>query len=246
MPHSPAFERYAADGALVLGGGAAILLQIADPVVGAGVSAHSAFADDPMRRLRHTLTYVYAIGLGTDEQARLAVAFVNRAHTGVPGATDPDRQLWVAATLYRLGVDAHELLWGAMPDALADEILAASATLGTALQLPTGLWPASRAAFDTYWADAVETLEVTDDARAVARDLLHPRRVPLWVRLAMPLARTLTAGLLPLSVREAFALPHDPRRFRRAARVARLAVRLAPRRLRELPSRMLLSQLRAR
>lgn len=246
MPHSPAFERYAADGALVLGGGAAILLQIADPVVGAGVSAHSAFADDPMRRLRNTLSYVYAVGLGTDEQARLAAAFVDRAHTGVPGATDAHRQLWVAATLYRLGVDSHELLWGPMPDALADEILAASATLGTALQLPAGLWPTSRAAFDTYWADAVETLEVTDDARAVARNLLFPRRVPLWVRTAMPLARTLTAGLLPPSIREAYALPHEPRAFRRAVRVARLAVRLTPRRLRELPSRTLLAQLRAR
>lgn len=245
MPPSPAFERYAADGALVLGGGAAILLQIADPVVGAGVAAHSGFATDPMRRLRHTLTYVYAIGLGSDGQARLAAAFVDRAHAGVPGADDARRQLWVAATLYRLGIEVHELLHGPMPDALADEILTANAALGTALQMPGDLWPASRAAFDQYWADAVAALEVTDDARGVARDLLRPRNVPLWVRLAMPLGRTVTAGLLPASVRDAYGLPHDPRRFRRAVRVARLAVRLAPRRLRELPSRRLLASLRA-
>ncbi|CAN5371173.1 oxygenase MpaB family protein [soil metagenome] len=243
MSRSVAFQRYAADGALVLGGGAAILLQIADPVVGAGVAAHSAFADDPMRRLRHTLTYGYAIGLGTAAQSRLAASFVDRAHAGVPGASDPQRQLWVAATLYRLSVDVHELLRGPLDDTLADEIYAASADLGTALQLPANAWPADRAAFEKYWVDVVAALEVTPAARRVARDLLWPGRVPLWVRAAMPLGRTLTAGLLPASIRDGFGLPHDPRGFRRAVRVARLAARLTPRRLREVPSRRLLARL---
>lgn len=237
---SDAFERYARDSTLVLGGGAAILLQIADPVVGAGVASHSAFAEDPMRRLRHTLGYVYAISVGGPEQIRRVAGFVDQAHAGVPGATDPDRQLWVAATLYRIGVEVHELLHGPLDDLLADEVYAASAALGTALQMPPGRWPATRELFDSYWADAVAALEVTDDARAVARDLLHPRSVPPWIRATMPLGRTITAGLLPASVREAYGLPHDPRAFRRALRFARVAARLTPRGLRELPSRRLL------
>lgn len=240
MTRSPEFERYARDGALVLGGGAAILLQIADPVVARGVAQHSAFADDPMLRLRHTLGYVYGVTLGDERQVRRAAGFVDRAHAGVPGATDPDRQLWVAATLYKTGVDVYELLRGPMPPVLADEVYTASAGLGTSLQLPPGLWPADRAAFERYWMDAVAALEVGDDARAVARDLLHPERAPAWIRAGMPLGRTLTAGLLPASVREAYGLSWRPRAFARAARVARLAARLAPRRLRELPSRRLL------
>ena len=240
MTRSPEFERYARDGVLVLGGPAAILLQIADPVVARGVAQHSAFAEYPMRRLRHTLAYMYGIALGDDTRAGRAAAFVDRAHTGVAGATDPARQLWVAATLYRVGVDVHELLRGPMPDALADEVYAASERLGTALQVPTGLWPADRAAFERYWMDAVAALEVGDDARAVARDLLQPGRVPLWARAGMPLGRTVTAGLLPASIRDAYALPDRPRAFRRSVRVARLASRLTPRRLRELPSRRLL------
>jgi uncharacterized protein (DUF2236 family) len=243
MDRSPAFLRYARDSALVLGGGAAILLQVADPVVGRGVAAHSAFADDPMRRLRHTLAYVYAISLGDAEQVRTAAGIVDRAHAGVPGATDPDRQLWVAATLYRVGLQVHELLHGPLSDEIADEVYAASALLGTALQLPPSSWPGDRAAFEDYWADAVSRLEVGDDARAVARDLLRPRRVPLWVRAGMPVGRTLTAGLLPASVRDAYGLEHDPARFRRTVRLVRIAARLTPRRVRELPSRRLLGGL---
>jgi uncharacterized protein (DUF2236 family) len=239
VDRSPAYERYARDSTLVLGGGAAILLQVADPVVGRGVAEHSAFADDPMRRLRHTLAYVYAIGIGSAEQVRAAAGFVDRAHAGVPGATDPHRQLWVAATLYRVGVQVHELLHGPLDEALADELYSASALLGTALQVPRELWPRDRDAFDAYWTDAVSVLQVGPDARGVARDLLHPRHVPLWVRAGMPLGRTLTAGLLPASVRSAYGLPWNPRAFRRAVRVARAATLLAPRRLRELPSRRL-------
>ena len=242
MPRSPEFERYARDGALVLGGPAAILLQVADPVVARGVARHSAFADDPMRRLRHTLGYVYAVTLGEPPQVRHAAGFVDHAHAGIPGATEPHRQLWVAATLYRTGVDVYELLRGPMPPALADEVYTASAGLGTALQVPPGLWPADRAAFERYWMDAVATLEVGDDARAVARDLLRPGRVPLWVRAGMPLGRTLTAGLLPASIRDAYGLPDRPGAFRRAVRVARLAARITPRRLHELPSRRLLAR----
>lgn len=240
MTRSTAFERYARDGALVLGGGAAILMQVADPGVARGVAAHSAFADDPMRRLRHTLGYVYAVSLGDAEQVRRVAGFVDRAHAGVPGATEPDRQLWVAATLYRVGVDTYELLNGSLDGTLADEVYAASELLGTALQVPPGRWPADRSAFDDYWQDAVAALQVGDDARSVARDLLHPHRVPPWIRAGMPLGRTLTAGLLPARIRDAYGLPWHPRAFGRAVRVARLAVRLTPRRVRELPSRRLL------
>jgi uncharacterized protein (DUF2236 family) len=239
MARSPAFERYARDSTLVLGGGAAILLQIADPVVGRGVASHSAFADDPMRRLRHTLGYVYAVSLGSAEQIRAVAGFVDRAHAGIPGATDPHRQLWVAATLYRVGVQVHELLHGPLGEELADEVYTAGAQLGTALQVPPALWPADRSAFEAYWADAVTALEVGPDARGVARDLLRPRHVPAWVRAGMPLGRTLTAGLLPASVRDAYGLPWRPRAFAGAVRVARVAIRLTPRRLRELPSRRL-------
>jgi uncharacterized protein (DUF2236 family) len=237
------FERFAADGALVLGGAAAILLQVADPVVGRGVAEHSAFARDPVGRLRRTLGYVYAVSLGDAAGAHGAARRVDGAHRGVPGATDPDRQTWVAATLYWSALRVRRMLHDPPRPHLADEILERFGDLGTALQAPRDRWPVDRAAFDDYWRGAVARLEVGDDARRVAAQLLDPVGAPLWIRAAMPLVALVTAGLLPPEVRAAYRMPWSAarrRRFRFAAAVIRGVLVLTPRPLRELPARLLL------
>lgn len=238
---SEPFRRYAADSSLVLGGLAAILLQLADPAVARGVAASSTFARDPLARLRHTLAYVYAVHLGTAEQRSRAVRRVDAAHARVAGARDPAPQLWVAATLARTGVQVHELLHGPLPESLADEVHAAGADLGMSLQLPAGAWPADRAAFDRYWDATLPTLAVGDEARAVAAELLAARAAPWWLRLTLPAAREFTAVLLPPQLRAAYGIPWHPRRARLAVAVARILVRVTPRRLRELPARRLLA-----
>lgn len=241
---SEAFRRYAADSSLVLGGLAAILLQVADPLVARGVAQSSSFARDPLRRLRHTLAYVYAVQLGSPEQHRMAARRVDSAHAHVAGAREPGPQLWVTATLARTGMQVHELLYGPLPPDLADEIHAATAELGMALQLPPDAWPVDRAAFDRYWDATLPTLEVGDDARAVAAELLAARAAPWWLRLLLPATREFTAVLLPARLRDAYGLPDHPRRGRVVVAVMRALVRVAPRRLRELPSRRLLRSAR--
>lgn len=240
---TPLVERYARDGVLVLGGARAILLQIADPVVGAAVAEHSDFVRRPMQRLRNTLTFVYAITFGTPEQAATVTRLVNRSHAGVTGAADAARQLWVAATLYDTATLVHDALFGPLAPAEADEVYRAHAVLGEALQVSPGAWPSDRAAFARYWAAASAGLEVTDDARRVARELLHPLAVPWWVRAGMPLVRCLTAGMLPADLRAAYQLPDNPRRYRAALGFVRVLARVTPRRLREWPSRYYLARL---
>ena len=71
---SRAIERFASDGVLIVGGAAAILLQVADPAVAAGVARHSRFAERPVERLRNTLTYAYAVVLGTPADAAAVTA----------------------------------------------------------------------------------------------------------------------------------------------------------------------------
>lgn len=241
---SQAFRELAQEGVLLLGGARAILLQVADPVVGAGVAAHSDFADRPVHRLDATLRYVYAVVLGDEAAAHGAPRHVNRAHAPVRGAFDPQRQRWVAATLYDTAVLVRERVRGPIPHPLAEEMLREYAALGVRLQMPAELWPADRAAFADFWSEAVDGLVVGEEARRIAQDLLHPPHPPLALRLALPLVRLVTAGLLPEALRAAYGLPWDARRARRYERTMNaigVVDRLLPRRVRSWPARRYLA-----
>ncbi|MBT2513676.1 oxygenase MpaB family protein [Arthrobacter sp. ISL-30] len=228
-----------AEGVLLAGAGRAILLQIADPAVGHGVAEHSNFAERPLDRLQATMTYVYAVVYGSDEQLATVRRRVNRAHAPVRrtpdhqsqgyNAFDREAQLWVAATLYDTAVTVYEQIHGPLEDAAADSIYREYAKIGTALQLPAELWPADRAAFREYWESRLRELEPDDVARGIARDLLYPIMAPLPMRLAMPMARLLSAGLLPERLRDDFGLPWDERRRRRFLTVMRLLAAVYPR-----------------
>jgi uncharacterized protein (DUF2236 family) len=240
--------RYASDGVLIVGGARAILLQVADPTVAAGVAEHSDFAHRPVQRLRNTLTFAYAVVLGTPDDAARAVSYVNRAHVPVASAEDAELQLWVAATLYETATAVHDRVFGGVADDLADELYREYAALGTSLQMPTSLWPTSRAAFRSYWDARIGSLEVTADARQIARDLFAPVTAPAWLRTGLPLARLLTIDLLPTSIRTAYGFDWTPRDERRAARawgVIRFLTGITPHRLRSWPSRHYLKRLRA-
>lgn len=217
----------AGEGLLIAAGGRAILLQLANPAIGHGVADHSDFARRPLDRLNGTLSYVYAIAFGDADLAAAMTARVNRAHGPVHSggttpqysAFTPELQLWVAATLYESAVHLHSLIYGPLEDATADQVYLDYSRLGTSLQVPPELWPTDRAAFRRYW-DKELTLLATDAAtRAVAYELLHSRTAPFWFRSALPLARLMTAGLLPADVRILFDLPWSPRRQRRFDRV---------------------------
>ena len=246
-------QRVAREGALLAGGARAILLQVAHPAVGRGVADHSDFASRPLDRLQATLTYVYCVTFGTPEEIEAVAGVVTAAHRKVTGAgyraSDPDLQLWVAATLYDTAQLVYEELFGRLDAAVADKVYAQYAVLGTALQVPDGLWPADRAAFRAYWDDKIDTLEVSDEARRVARDLLSAERAPLWLKAGMPLNRFLTAAWLPDPIRRQYGLPWDDGRQRRydlLMTLTRPAYRLLPVPLREAPKTWYLRDMRRR
>lgn len=265
-PHPPLRLRdVGAEAALIAGGGRAVLLQLANPAIGHAVARHSSFASDPVRRLRHTLAFVYALVYGTPEQVAAVRESVNRRHAPVKSdaapsgtspaeadavpsydATDPALQLWVAATLYDTAVLVRRELIGPLSPADLDAIYLDYEVIGTALQVPPGMWPRDRAAFDEYWRDQLGRLRVDGTVRGVSDALLHPRSGPVWLRAGMPLARLVTAGLLPEEVRTQFGLPWGPRRKRRfalALAALRGVNRVLPRRVREWPKTMLLSRI---
>jgi uncharacterized protein (DUF2236 family) len=231
------------EGILLAGGAAAILLQVADPQIARSVAVHSDFAERPLDRLHGTLTYLYVTVYGTPDEARAIARRVGGAHAGVPGATDAGLQLWVAATIYATAMSIRELLGGPDSPADAEALLADYAVVGTALGVPRTQWPSSRAAFTAYWDGY--PLEVGDDARGVARDLLRPARVPWWMRALLPAIRVVTTALLPAPLRDAYGLEHDERRFARYVRLARRVYPRLPRRVREWPKDHYLRRFRA-
>src|SRR5687768_369072 len=109
--------------ALMLGGGRALLLQVAHPLVAAGVAAHSGYRENPWKRLEGTMNAVWAIVFGTRAQADRAARRVRAMHGRVHGRTaepmgpypagtpysamDPELLLWVHATLVDTALLVH-------------------------------------------------------------------------------------------------------------------------------------------
>ena len=237
-----------AESVLLAGGARAILLQLADPAVAAGVARHSDFSERPLERLHGTLTYLYVTVYGTDDERAAIAREVGAAHRPVRGdgydARDESLQLWVAATLYDSARLVRERVWHPLTAADEDALLAEYAVLGTALGMPRALWPTDTADFARY-RDA-RPLTVTPEAREVAHALLHSRAVPLWMRALLPLVRQTTAGMLPLELREAYGLAYDARADERVWAVLRAVYPRLPRRLRTLPARRYLRSYRSR
>jgi uncharacterized protein (DUF2236 family) len=253
VPENAEMRRVAREGALLAGGARAILLQVAHPAVGRGVAEHSDFATRPLDRLRATLTYVYCVTFGTPEEIEAVAATVTAAHRKVTGtgyrATDPELQVWVAATLYDTALLVYEELFGPLDSAVADKVYGQYAVLGTALQVPAGLWPVDRTAFGSYWQSMIETLVVSDDARRVAADLLSARHAPVLLKAAMPANRFLTTAWLPEPIRRQYGLRWgvgQQRLYDALMRMSRPVYRLLPVPVREAPKTYYLHDMRKR
>ncbi|RAX49463.1 DUF2236 domain-containing protein [Arthrobacter sp. AQ5-05] len=250
--------RFAPEGVYLLGGGRAVLMQLAMPGVGHGVARHSNFAANPLGRLNGTLTYIYALSNGTDAHRAKVREIVHAAHAQVKApaakdgshpaysARDPKLQLWVAATLYDSAMQIQNAVFPPLDDDTAEALYREYAQLGTELGMPAHLWPATRADFSACWERARDHLQVGEPVRAVAHELLAAKHAPLWIRAAMPLARLMTIGLLPEQVRSMYGFDFGPRQQRRmnmVLRCARISMRILPRVIRHFPMRYYLRRL---
>jgi uncharacterized protein (DUF2236 family) len=107
-----------------LGGGAATLLQVAHPLVAAGVVMHSAHRGDVWHRLERTMRALYLITFGTKADAERTAEAVQAVHARVHGrldvqlgcfppgarysASDPELMLWVHATLVEVSLTVYQ------------------------------------------------------------------------------------------------------------------------------------------
>ena len=232
-------RRVHAEGVLLLGGGRALLMQIAHPAVARGVAEHSSFQGDRLGRLLRTLRPTLAIVFGSHAQAAEAARAIRRTHARVAGegyaASDPALLLWVWATLVDTALLMHSLFVRPLRQDEAEAYLADMRAVGRALGIPSAHLPADLASFRAYVDATLTELTVGAQARAIARAIFDPGPI---LGPAMWGLRLLTAALLPAKMRAGFGLGEArlaSRALRYAAPAARRLLPIVPRPLRAPP-----------
>jgi uncharacterized protein (DUF2236 family) len=250
-------------GVALLAGPANVIMQLGHPAVGYGVKesrVESGRIDrHPIKRARTTFTYLAVATRGNAEQQKAYRKAVTQAHAQVTSteespvkynALDPELQLWVAACLYKGGVDVRRMFVGEMDDEAADQHYHDSMVLGTMLQVRPEMWPADRTAFDKYWDEQLEKIHIDD----TIREFLYPIAVARLRGLQLPgplqhinesIARLITTGFLPQRFRDEMKLEWNnsrQREFDALMTVIRLGSSLAPSFVRNFPFNMLLHE----
>ena len=234
-----------AETALLLGGGRALLMQLAHPMVAAGVADHSGFRGDPFARLWRTLDATLTVSFGDTEQSRAAAARVTGVHRRVRGerdgcpydALDPELLLWVHATLVDSALVTYQRFVRPLSTPARERYYEEMKRQAIALEVPEAALPPRLCEFRTYVSEMVAALVVSDEARDLATEVVRPP-VPLALAPGTALMRLITAGLLPPRLRVAYGYAWSTGRERTldaVATAARLAVPLLPDGIRRWP-----------
>jgi uncharacterized protein (DUF2236 family) len=238
------------EGALLLGGGRALLLQVAHPLVAAGVAQHSNYREDPFGRLYRTLDTVTTIVFGSTAESKEAAARLHRVHTRVRGdaedgtpyvATDPELIMWVHATLLDTSLLVYENYVGRLSLDERERYYEEQKLLGEQYGVPTDRQPATYGDFNEYFDEMVHggALKVTTALRDVAAATMRPKLpLPLVGRPVVEYFKLVTTALLPAWLREELGMAWGPGRagLHAAQRnVIRRLIPVLPSLLREFP-----------
>ncbi|KZB81761.1 oxygenase MpaB family protein [Amycolatopsis regifaucium] len=247
------------DRRLLLGAGTALLLQVAHPVVGAGVNDHSNYPEDPWGRLDRTIDSLLSQVFGGPE-AKAEAERLRELHQTIKGvdhhgeryhALHPEAYRWVHGSTFWTIVRMQEVFVHPLSRNEKSRFYAEWHRLGLLLGLREHHLPSNLEGFEAYFDDVVANR--LEDNHTV-RELLHSitmRDTPpppwwflpevLWrpVRPAGGNVLTLCAiGLLPTALRERLSLKWtdgDERRLRRLSAITRAAGKRVPDRLRLYP-----------
>jgi uncharacterized protein (DUF2236 family) len=243
------------EGVLLLGGGRALILQVAHPLVAAGVAEFSNYREDPWGRLYRTLDTTTAIVFGDSETSAEAAARLERIHSRVRGRTseaggrypggtpyeanDTDLLMWVFATLVDTSILVYDRYVARLSIDERRRYYEEQKRLGEAFGVPRERQPATYADFNDYMDEMIagDSIAVTDALRDVVDATLRPS-MPFLARPLVEATNLATVGMLPERLRDELGLAWGPGRERllAASRVMlRGALPLLPRLVREFP-----------
>lgn len=212
---------------VVLGWPRAILMQLAHPLVAAGVCHHSgvrANAVAPIYRLHATVTAMLGIAFGTTAERAAVIAHIKSIHARVNGelaesvgpfprgtrysAEDPGLVLWVHATLVDTSLLFYEQLVGELTDDERDEYCREGARVAVELGAREADVPADWRQMSAYVQHMLQSpaLAVGTDAKVIADTLMRgPAMRTVWP--VSSLLRRATIGSLPDGLRAQYAFP---------------------------------------
>lgn len=200
-PDSVAWRVHGDVTSMLVGGIAALLLQMLHPKVLAGVWDHSGFRDDMQGRLRRTARFIAVTTFGAPEDARAMLAKVRQIHDYIGGtlpdgtpyrASDPDLLAWVHVSEVLCFLDGWRR-YGDPRMSRADQDRYVAEMARIAEPLGVSPIPHSRAEAEAILAEMRPELLVDGRTRDVAEVLL---RQSAPSRAARPFqAMTLQAGI---------------------------------------------------
>lgn len=227
---------------LILAGPRSLLLELAHPLVAAGVAAHSDFRRDPLGRLCRTIRVMTDLNFGTPGVARRAAGRVNGCHHRVTGtlpeavgpylagtryqANDLFLKLWVLATLIDSVLLVHDHFVRPLLLSEKQAYYRDSQRLARAFGIPAPMMPPTYADFVTYMDSMLNSdlLTVGPEAREIKEALFAPP-------LLGPAARAASfagIGLLPERLRAEYHFEWGERQERWLSQWAALSTRLHP------------------
>jgi len=214
---------------IMVGGTRAVLMQIAHPLVAAGVYEHSRYMSDPFGRAWRTFFLGQLLVFGTTQKSREAAKTINRLHRNVHGtlsqtagryqsgthydARDPELLLWVYATLVDTTLLTYPLLIKPLAVQEKEHYYQESKNFARHLGLQDKYIPRTLQDLQDYIHTMVYSnhLVATPQARQIAHQVLFPLTNPL-LRPLMHINLTITGALLPPPVREIYDISWDKKR----------------------------------
>ena len=175
-----------------LAGPRAVLMQIAHPLIAAGVAEHSQFRTHRFARLYRTSMAAAAITFGSREFALRVIQSINKRHQQVHGvlraqagvfpagtkydANDPELKLWVLSTIIDSTLLVYDLFISPLSSDEREEYYRDNLIVAKLFAIPERILPSTYADFRSYMSSTLESdvISVSDTAREIARALFSP------------------------------------------------------------------------
>lgn len=239
---------------IMMGAGAANLLQLAHPWVSQAIDQHSQTQTDPFGRLQRTFLNVHSMIFGSLDQVLESAVRVHNIHAKITGqntetvgrtkkgsayfANQIDAMLWVHATLWITGLRVYELFHTPLSKAERDQYYAESKLFAYLFGIPESSLPPTWEDFMAYYDKMVnsDTLVVGDVGRQLVEYIFSMRA---WLMPVLNRHKIHTAVLLPERLRAEFGFPEVTAKTRASfdfdVKLARNFFRIAPEAIKYMP-----------